>query len=71
MPVNSLPVAADYLRFLPEIVLSIFGIAVMMLEAVAKGKRTYLGIIALIGLACAFLANMARLFRPRPLPSRT
>ena len=66
MPVNFLPTASDYLRYLPEIVLSIFGIAIMMLEAVSKGKRTYLGVIALVGLACAFLANIAAYSDPGP-----
>jgi len=52
-----LPVSADYLRFLPEILLTVFGIAAMMLEAVARGKRTYLGVLSLVGIACAFIAN--------------
>ena len=59
MPANFLPTSADYLRFLPEILLSLFGIAVMMLEAVARGKRTYLGVIALVGVIAAFAANIA------------
>ena len=42
------PPPLDYLRFLPEILLTIFGIATMMLEAVAHGKRTYLGVISLL-----------------------
>jgi NADH-quinone oxidoreductase subunit N len=55
---NLHPQASEYLRFLPEIILSIVGIAVMMLEAVAKGKRTYLGVLALIGIVLAFLGNV-------------
>ena len=51
--------SADYVRFLPEILLSLFGIAVMMLEAVTRGRRTYLGMISLVGIACAFLANFS------------
>jgi len=58
MPVNLMPPMADYFRILPEIILTTFGIIVMMLEAVSKGKRTYLGIIAMIGLAGAFTANL-------------
>lgn len=54
---NFQPTAVEYLRFLPEILLTIFGIVIMMLEAVAKGKRTYMGVIALIAIAAAFLAN--------------
>jgi NADH-quinone oxidoreductase subunit N len=59
MPASFVPTASDYLRFLPEIILTVFGIAVMMLEAVAKGKRTYLGITALIGIGLAFVANIS------------
>src|SRR5579863_1275634 len=54
---NFQPTGIEYLRFLPEILLSVFGIIIMMLEAVATGKRTYMGVIALIGIAAAFAAN--------------
>ncbi len=55
-----LPTGVDYLRFLPEIVLTIFGIAIMLLEAVMRpeAKRTSLGGIAVVGLIAAFLANV-------------
>lgn len=53
-----LPPVADYLRLLPEILLTFFGIAVMMLEAISRRKRTYLGVISLIGIAAAFAANV-------------
>jgi hypothetical protein len=33
MPASLMPGSIDYLRFLPEILLSLFGIAVMILEA--------------------------------------
>jgi NADH-quinone oxidoreductase subunit N len=59
MPANFVPSATDYFRFLPEIILTVFGIAVMMLEAVAKGKRAYLGWLALVSLGLAFIANVA------------
>jgi len=52
------PHASDYLRFLPEILLCVFGIIIMMLEAVAKGKRTYLGVISVVAVILAFLANI-------------
>lgn len=55
---NFHPQATDYLRFLPEIILTVMGIIVMMLEAVAKGKRTYLGVISLVGILLAFFANV-------------
>ena len=55
---NFQPHASEYLRFLPEMLLSCFGILIMMLEAVARGKRTYLGVLSFIGLAAAFIANI-------------
>ncbi len=57
---NYTPGAIDYLRFLPEIVLSVFGVAIMMFEALMRpqAKRTPLGALALVGLALAFLANL-------------
>jgi len=58
MPTNFMPSNADYLRILPEILLTVFGIAVMMLEAVSRGKRTYLGVISLLGIGAAFAANL-------------
>ena len=58
MPANAMPPLEDYLRLLPEIILTFFGIVVMMLEAVSKGKRTYLGIISMVGIAAAFAANI-------------
>jgi NADH-quinone oxidoreductase subunit N len=58
MPANFVPTASDYIRLLPEITLTIFGIIIMMLEAVAKGKRTYLAFIALSGIAVAFIFNI-------------
>ncbi len=46
-----LPVSADYVRILPEIVLSLFGIVVMMLEPLLDEKtgQKLLGTIALVG----------------------
>src|SRR5947209_14480463 len=53
-----MPSGTEYLRFLPEIILSIFGIVIMMFEAVAKGTRTYLGVISLFAIAIAFVCNV-------------
>lgn len=60
MPVDFMPAGVEYLRFLPEIVLSCFGIIIMLLEALMRpqAKRTSLGAIALVGLAVAFLSNV-------------
>ena len=57
---NFQPHAVEYLRFLPEVLLSLFGIAVMMFEGGMKegtGRRS-LGLLALAGIVAAFLANI-------------
>ena len=60
MPVNFMPSGMDYLRFLPETILSVFGILIMVLEAMMRigAKRTSLGALALIVLALDFAANI-------------
>ena len=56
---NFQPHAVEYLRFLPEILLTIFGILIMVLEATYKtGSRRSLGAIALVGIVAAFIANI-------------
>jgi NADH-quinone oxidoreductase subunit N len=56
---NFQPHAVEYLRFLPEILLTVFGILIMMLEATYKtGSRRSLGALALVGIAAAFVANI-------------
>ncbi|MBV8830950.1 MAG: NADH-quinone oxidoreductase subunit N [Acidobacteriaceae bacterium] len=56
---NFQPHAVEYLRFLPEIILTLFGIVIMMAEATAKDeKRTWLGVVSLVAMALAFLANL-------------
>jgi len=60
MPVSFQPSGIEYLRFSPEIILSVFGIVIMLLEAVMnpRAKRTSLGAVALTGLVVAFAANL-------------
>ncbi|MGH9624581.1 MAG: NADH-quinone oxidoreductase subunit N, partial [Bryobacteraceae bacterium] len=58
MLTNYLPPGADYLRFLPEIILTAFGLAIMMLEPFTPARRkSSLGVLALIGIAAAFAAD--------------
>src|SRR5580698_8670495 len=47
----TLPLSADYLRILPEIVLSVFGMIVMVLEPLLdeESGQKLLGLIALLG----------------------
>jgi NADH-quinone oxidoreductase subunit N len=56
---QAIPQSADYVRILPEIVLSLFGIIVMMLEPLLdeeKGQKI-LGAIALVGALAALAAT--------------
>jgi len=62
-----LPQAADYMRLLPEIVLTVFGMIVMVLDAAAEGRgkgrgedrriEKTLGAVALIGALAALAAT--------------
>ena len=54
------PTGADYLRFLPEIILTVAGTLIMFLESVRKeGERSGLGILAVVALAAALPAALA------------
>jgi NADH-quinone oxidoreductase subunit N len=60
VPGNFQPHWAEYLRFLPEIVLSIFGIGIMMLDAVTpEAKKLSLGAASVIAIVLAFAANLS------------
>jgi NADH-quinone oxidoreductase subunit N len=56
---RALPVGADYIRILPEIILSLFGMIVMVLEPlIDEGKnQKVLGLIALAGTVAALVAT--------------
>ena len=56
---QSLPQAADYIRILPELILSLFGMAIMMLEPLMNERRSQhtLGTIALIGTLAALAST--------------
>jgi NADH-quinone oxidoreductase subunit N len=58
--VQSLPKGADYVRILPEIVLSVFGMIIMLLDPVMDERRSQrtLGGIALIGAIAALAATL-------------
>src|SRR2546430_303120 len=57
---QSLPQGADYIRILPEIVLSIFGMVIMLLDPVMDERRSQrtLGLIALAGGITALAATL-------------
>ena len=39
MPINWMPTAADYLRFLPEIILTLVGTLLMVMDAISEAAR--------------------------------
>jgi len=55
-----IPQAADYIRLLPEIVLSIFGMVIMLIDPLMDERRSQrtLGGIALLGSLAALLATL-------------
>jgi NADH-quinone oxidoreductase subunit N len=57
---QGIPQAADYIRLLPEIVLSIFGMVIMLLDPLMDERRSQrtLGAIALIGSLAALAATL-------------
>ncbi len=56
---NTIPAGADYVRILPEIVLSIFGMIIMLLDPLIEEYRRakVLGGVGLAGALIAFVAN--------------
>lgn len=57
--------SADFIRILPELILSVFALLVMMLEPVTPlGKKTVLGWVAIAGVILAGLASFAIAYFP-------
>jgi len=58
--VQTIPHSADYIRILPELILSVFGMMVMVLEPVLDERRSQkaLGALALVGMVGAILASV-------------
>ncbi len=58
--VQTLPQSADYIRILPEIVLSIFGMIIMLVDPVMDERRSQriLGLVALAGAIAALAATL-------------
>ena len=57
--VQMIPQSSDYIRILPEIVLAVFGMAVMLLDPLVDDKhsRSTLGLVALVGTICGLIAT--------------
>ncbi len=60
MPANAFPASIEYFRILPEIVLTIFGLLIMFLEAVLRpDQKKIFGPLTIIGLAVALGAAVS------------
>lgn len=58
MPDSFFPAGVEYLRFLPEMILTLVGTLIMLLEPfTGDGKKNGMGIVALIGLLAAIPAT--------------
>src|SRR5574341_347819 len=60
MPANFIPSSAEVFRILPEIILTVFGTLIMVLEPLSRRRtRNGLGMLTLAGLAAAVWAALA------------
>ena len=59
---QTLPQGVEYIRILPEIVLSVFGMAIMVLDPLVdeRSSQKLLGVIALIGSVAAIAATLCQ-----------
>src|SRR5256885_15774328 len=57
---QTIPQRADYIRILPELVLSVFGIAIMLLDPLLDEEQSQktLGLIALVGTLAALASTL-------------
>ena len=62
MSLQNIPQSADYIRILPEIVLSVFGMAIMLIDPLIDERRSQktLGIVALVGSVAAIAATLVQ-----------
>src|SRR5262245_35217090 len=65
---NGTPQTADYLRILPEIVLAIFGMAIMLLDPLLEERRRakVLGGVGLVGALVALVSTFCMAQQPGP-----
>ncbi len=60
MPANAFPPSIDYLRFLPEIILTLTGVLIMFLEVVlSDDQKKIFAPISILGLAAAMVGSFA------------
>ena len=64
---NFMPTSAEYMRVLPETILTLFGVFIMFLEAVLDDdKKGIFAPLSIAGLAAAILASMVAYLNPGP-----
>src|SRR5579872_7251468 len=67
MPANFMPGSSEYIRILPEIILTIFGVLIMFLEAVlGESQKKIFGPLSVLGLAAALVGAIAANSDPGP-----
>jgi NADH-quinone oxidoreductase subunit N len=61
MPANAFPTGTEYLRFLPEIILTLGGVVIMLLEAIFTNddQRKLFGPLSIVVLFAALLASIS------------
>ena len=61
MPANALPTGVEYFRILPEIILTLAGVLIMLLEAVFNNddQRKIFGPLSIAALLAALVASIA------------
>jgi len=67
MPTNWMPTSAEYFRFLPEIILTVFGTLLMVMDAISERRGSPLyGNITIGGLILAAIASVSAFSDPGP-----
>ena len=60
MPVNFMPTGTDYLRILPEIIMTVAGVLIMLIEGfLGENKKRNLSVLTFIAFTAALVAAVA------------
>src|SRR6202167_3123748 len=60
MPANFIPTAVDYLRILPEIIMTVAGMLIMLLEGwLGENKKRKLSVLTFVAFAAALVSAVA------------
>ncbi len=68
MPVNFMPTGTDYLRILPEIIMTVAGALIMLLEGLlGDNKKRNLSALTFVAFAAALVSAVAANGNPGPV----